>query len=62
MNTEVEIEVALYKVLQDAPIDTVVRCLGRVCHDIEQQVKRGKQKTNSGTWAMYGDKLTKLAG
>ena len=61
MNTEIEIEVALYKVLKNAPVETVIRCLGRVCHDIEQQTKRDKKKTNSGAWAMYGDKLTELA-
>ena len=60
MTTEVEIETALYKVLQDAPIETVIRCLGRVCHDIEKQRKANKEK-NGGTWAMYGDRLTKLA-
>ena len=65
MNTKVEIETALYRILQDAPIETVIRCLGEVCHDIEAQRKRERRKKeidNSGTWAMYGDKLKQLAG
>ncbi|MCK5016934.1 MAG: hypothetical protein KAS32_07660 [Candidatus Peribacteraceae bacterium] len=60
MNTEIEIKTALYRILQDAPIETVIRCLGGVCHDIEKHRKRSK-KSDSGMWAMFGDKLTKLA-
>lgn len=63
--TEVEIETALYKVLKSAPIETVIRCLGEVYHDIEAQCKRERRKNkidNSGTWAMYGDKLKQLVG
>lgn len=60
MITETQIETALYSVLQDAPVETVIRCLGRVCHDIEQQNKRSK-KGATGTWAMLGDALIKLA-
>ncbi len=60
MKTEVEIETALYSILQDAPIETVVRCLGKVCYDVEQQLKHDRE-SNAGTWALYGDQLHKLA-
>ena len=56
MKTEVDIKTALYSVLQDAPIETVIRCLADVCHDVELQQKQAEGGTPE-IWAKYGDKL-----
>ena len=62
MKTENDIKTDLYSILQDAPIETVIRCLGGVCHDIEAERKRTKaNRKYAAIWAMYGDKLTALA-
>ncbi len=57
MKTEIEIETALYKVLQDAPVETVIRCLGKVCHDIGMTVDADEHLL----WAEYSKGLIKLA-